>query len=202
MFFNSVLSNCSLRRNWSNNRDILCKGSPGFQQLITFHTVLIVQLLPWVGHSCNYMDWSPQGSSVGFLRQEYWSGLPFPFNNLEDTESFGKEYVSVYSWVEIILLKLMLQEWDCLCHWCGLWLDNKPGDETPIFVVTLCLSVLLLSFGTWTFPSYCGMLWTHGNVYILIWGQRSIFKPACPFYKGKILLFFQSCGRLMIETNS
>ena len=32
---------------------------------------------------CNPMDYSPPGSSVqdsvsGFLRQEYWSGLPFP----------------------------------------------------------------------------------------------------------------------------
>ena len=24
------------------------------------------------------MDWSPSGSSMGFPRQEYWSGLPFP----------------------------------------------------------------------------------------------------------------------------
>ena len=24
------------------------------------------------------MDYSPPGSSVGFSRQEYWSGLPFP----------------------------------------------------------------------------------------------------------------------------
>ena len=28
---------------------------------------------------CNPMDYSPPGSSVmGFPRQEYWSGLPFP----------------------------------------------------------------------------------------------------------------------------
>ena len=28
---------------------------------------------------CNPMDYSPPGSSVmGFSRQEYWSGLPFP----------------------------------------------------------------------------------------------------------------------------
>ena len=28
---------------------------------------------------CNPMDCSLSGSSVGFSRQEYWSGLPFPF---------------------------------------------------------------------------------------------------------------------------
>ena len=31
---------------------------------------------------------------VGFLRQEYWSGLSFPFSNLENTESSGKGYVA------------------------------------------------------------------------------------------------------------
>ena len=29
---------------------------------------------------CNFMDCSPQAPlSVGFSRQEYWSGLPFPY---------------------------------------------------------------------------------------------------------------------------
>ena len=27
---------------------------------------------------CDPMDCSPPGSSVGFSRQEYWNGLPFP----------------------------------------------------------------------------------------------------------------------------
>ena len=27
---------------------------------------------------CDPMDYSPPGSSMGFSRQEYWSGLPFP----------------------------------------------------------------------------------------------------------------------------
>ena len=27
---------------------------------------------------CDRMDYSLPGSSVGFPRQEYWSGLPFP----------------------------------------------------------------------------------------------------------------------------
>ena len=32
-----------------------------------------------VSHSCDPMDCNPPGSSVhGILRQEYWSGLPFP----------------------------------------------------------------------------------------------------------------------------
>ena len=69
VFFNSVLSNCSLRRNWNNNRDILCKGSPGFLQLITFHTVLIVPLLTRVGLFCDSVDWSPQASSVCGISQ-------------------------------------------------------------------------------------------------------------------------------------
>ena len=39
----------------------------------------VVYLLSCV-QLCNPMNYSPLGSSVhGFLRQEYWSGLPFPF---------------------------------------------------------------------------------------------------------------------------
>ena len=38
--------------------------------------MLVSQLCPTL---CDPMDCSPPGSSVhGFLRQEYWSGLPFP----------------------------------------------------------------------------------------------------------------------------
>ena len=37
---------------------------------------------------CDFMDYSPPGSSVhGLSRQEYWSGLPFPSpGDLPDTE--------------------------------------------------------------------------------------------------------------------
>ena len=35
-----------------------------------------------VAHSCptlcDPVDYNPPGSSVGFSRQDYWSGLPFP----------------------------------------------------------------------------------------------------------------------------
>ena len=37
--------------------------------------VLVTQL--WLT-LCNSRDCSPRSSSVGFPRQEYWSGLPFP----------------------------------------------------------------------------------------------------------------------------
>ena len=38
--------------------------------------VKLLQLGPTL---CEYMDWGPPGSlSMGFSRQEYWSGLPFP----------------------------------------------------------------------------------------------------------------------------
>ena len=38
--------------------------------------VLVAQLCLTL---CDPMDCGPPGSSMGFLRQEYWSGLPFPF---------------------------------------------------------------------------------------------------------------------------
>ena len=74
IFFNSVLTNFSLRRNWSSNRDILCKGSPGFQQLITFHTVLLFSCYlewdtlgtPWIGaHKAPLWDFSGKNIGVG-----------------------------------------------------------------------------------------------------------------------------------------
>lgn len=34
----------------------------------------------------------------------------YVFNNSENTESFGKKYVGVHSWVIIILLKLVLED--------------------------------------------------------------------------------------------
>ena len=36
---------------------------------------LVAQLCPTL---CSPVDCNPQGSSVGFSRQEYWSGLPCP----------------------------------------------------------------------------------------------------------------------------
>ena len=42
--------------------------------------VLVTQLCPTL---CDPMDCSPPGSSVlGFFRQEYWSGLPFPSHQM------------------------------------------------------------------------------------------------------------------------
>ena len=38
--------------------------------------VLVAQLCLTL---CDPMACGPPGSSMGFLRQEYWSGLPFPF---------------------------------------------------------------------------------------------------------------------------
>ena len=37
--------------------------------------VLVAKLFPTL---CDLMDCSPPDSSMGFSRQEYWSGLPFP----------------------------------------------------------------------------------------------------------------------------
>ena len=41
------------------------------------------------------MDYSPAGSlSLGFLKQEYWSGLPFTFpSDLPDPETEAGSYV-------------------------------------------------------------------------------------------------------------
>ena len=44
---------------------------------------------------CDRMDYSPKGSSMGFSRQEYWSGLPFPL--LGDLPNPGIELASLMS---------------------------------------------------------------------------------------------------------
>ena len=40
--------------------------------------MVVVQSLSCVSLFCSSVDCSAPGSSVGFSRQEYWSGLPFP----------------------------------------------------------------------------------------------------------------------------
>ena len=39
------------------------------------YSVLVAELCPTL---CDPMDGGPPGQSMGFSRQEYWSGLPFP----------------------------------------------------------------------------------------------------------------------------
>ena len=51
---------------------------------------------------CNPMDWGPQAPlSMGFSRQEYWSGLPFP--SLGDLPNPGIEPGSPVSQVGSLL---------------------------------------------------------------------------------------------------
>ena len=55
----------------------------------------VVYLLSWVW-LCNPMDYNQLGSlSMEFLRQEYWSGLPFP--SPEDLPNPGTELTSLVS---------------------------------------------------------------------------------------------------------
>ena len=50
-----------------------------FHEIYGFIPVVIVQALKSCPTLCDPVDGSPQASlSMGFLRQEYWSGLPFP----------------------------------------------------------------------------------------------------------------------------
>ena len=47
---------------------------------------VVVYLLSCIQFFCDPMDCSPPGSSMGFYKQKYWSGLPFPFpGNLPDS---------------------------------------------------------------------------------------------------------------------
>ena len=61
----------------SNIREIdKLNVSPRFCQLRTKQlVVLVTQSCPTL---CDPMDCSPQALSIGFPRQEYWSGLPLP----------------------------------------------------------------------------------------------------------------------------
>ena len=66
---------------WGNN--IFCYTSTcqelQYEKITCSETLIIIvtQLCPTL---CHPMDYSPPGPLVmGFSRQEYWSGLPFPF---------------------------------------------------------------------------------------------------------------------------
>ena len=51
-----------------------------------FHLPVAAQLLSVYPTLCDPMECSLPGSIMGFFRQEYWSGLPFPFpGDLPDT---------------------------------------------------------------------------------------------------------------------
>ena len=54
-----------------------------FSKISVFQSTVCVSVCVWIIQSsmtlCHPMDYSPPGSSaMGFSRQEYWSGLPFP----------------------------------------------------------------------------------------------------------------------------
>ena len=58
---------------------------------------VVVQLLSHVQLFCHPMDSSPPGSFVyGFPRQQYWSGLPFPFQGIFLTQGLN---LSLLHWL-------------------------------------------------------------------------------------------------------
>ena len=71
---------------------------------------------------------------MGFLRQEYWSGLPFPFSNLENSESFGKEYVAK-SWTGLrdftFTFHFHAMEKEMATH-SSILAWRIPGTEEPV----------------------------------------------------------------------
>ena len=79
-----LLSKLSWVTSWSPRRQALL---PGQHVLYAWHPVRCLPLMLVHAHLaqswltlCHPMSRSPPGSlSMGFPRQEYWSGLPFPF---------------------------------------------------------------------------------------------------------------------------
>ena len=49
-------------------------------------------------------------SKLGITMESQLLVMLYVLNNSENTESFGKKYVGVHSWVIIILLKLVLED--------------------------------------------------------------------------------------------
>ena len=66
---------------------------PDKQVVIVYSKLVLLWLFSRVQLICSQIDCSPPGSSVhGFPRQEYWSGLPFPFPG--DLPDLGIEAMS------------------------------------------------------------------------------------------------------------
>ena len=80
--------------------------------LVVFKSV-VVQSLNHVQLFCNLVDHSsPGSSSMGFSRQEYWSGLPFPFPG--DLPNPGIEYMSS----TLQTYSSLLSHWGSQCLTC------------------------------------------------------------------------------------
>lgn len=57
------------------------------------------------------VTWREKASSnLEISMESQFLVMLYVFNNSENTESFGKKYVGVHSWVIIILLKLVLED--------------------------------------------------------------------------------------------
>ena len=93
----------------------------------------VVYLLSWVW-LCNPMDYNQLGSlSMEFLRQEYWSGLPFP--SPEDLPNPGTELTSLVS--------------PALAG--GFFISEPPGKPNPLWY---CSTLFLLFFNHWVVSDY------------------------------------------------
>ena len=76
---------------------------------------------------CDPIDGSPPGSpSLGFSRQEHWSGLPFP-SPMHESEKWSLSVMSDSSWPHGLQPTRLLHPWDfpgkstgVECH-CLLW---------------------------------------------------------------------------------
>ena len=84
----------------------------------------------WLFHDS--MDWSQAPRSMGFSRQEYWSGLPFPFLGIFPTQGWSPHLlhwqVDVYHWVtrETYIIKGFIKK-GYLLFW-PLSFMLSPGD--------------------------------------------------------------------------
>ena len=88
------LQSMGLQRVRHDSRDLACTHTCGLERfqvsspvelgfkLHNMPTAAAANSLQSCSTLCNPIDGSPSGSSsLGFSRQEYWSGLPFPFSN-------------------------------------------------------------------------------------------------------------------------
>ena len=109
---------------------------------------------------CSRVDCSPAGSSslsMGFSRQEYWSGLPFPSPRIEE-----RLYQTLHEWeINLCRIKPMMTYWRSLTQWLKLitiiMTNSNPVKSKILGTVYKALWVMVytkLTFILWLSDKY------------------------------------------------
>ena len=109
--------------------------------------------------------------SMGFSRQEYWSGVPLPSLSTPDT-SFNTYGAPTLSWIQDIIWGLYHQ--DLLTDW--VWFMRKQRDQAWLFMIWITGWMMVLLTGGGTGLGEKIRSFKPGNFGHLLWRVNSLEK--------------------------